>query len=261
VRPERVARPDGSVAPGLHVPEAGSHRVVWWDPNVLRLAVEESVGLRQQKILEVDASGARSDEGRRAHDAWQAARARMRDAAATPSLRVASATGWAATASEAEGAEVTIESVVAGAERPRGKRFGALVHAVLAVVDLRADRAAVAAVAEIEGRLLGAPRDEVEAASEAVAQALAHPVLVASADAAECRREAPITHRRDDGTIIEGVVDLAYRDRDSGWTVVDFKTDGELSGRLAQYRAQVALYAQAIARATGEPTRGVLLRV
>ena len=75
-----------------------------------------------------------------------------------------------------------------------------------------------------------------------------------------CRRETPLTLRADDGTLVEGVVDLAFRDGD-GWMVVDFKTDQELAGRADVYRRQVALYARAIALATGQPARGVLLRV
>jgi ATP-dependent exoDNAse (exonuclease V) beta subunit len=66
--------------------------------------------------------------------------------------------------------------------------------------------------------------------------------------------------RLEDGTIAEGVVDLAFRD-DGGWTVVDFKTDFEIEGRLEDYRAQVGLYARAVAAATGLPARAVLLRV
>jgi len=42
---------------------------------------------------------------------------------------------------------------------------------------------------------------------------------------------------------------------------VDFKTDGEFTLGEANYRRQVALYAEAITRATGRPARGVLLRV
>ena len=46
------------------------------------------------------------------------------------------------------------------------------------------------------------------------------------------------------------------------WTVVDYKTDRELATEGEdRYRRQVALYATAIARATGRPARGVLVRV
>jgi ATP-dependent exoDNAse (exonuclease V) beta subunit len=59
---------------------------------------------------------------------------------------------------------------------------------------------------------------------------------------------------------VEGVLDLAFRDG-SEWTVVDFKTDVELAARRAAYEVQVALYARAVAAATGEPARAVLLSV
>jgi ATP-dependent exoDNAse (exonuclease V) beta subunit len=73
--------------------------------------------------------------------------------------------------------------------------------------------------------------------------------------------------RLEDGSLAEGVVDLAFREpaaaaRGAGaWTVVDFKTDRELEARRAEYERQVALYARAVALATGEPARAVLLVV
>jgi len=57
---------------------------------------------------------------------------------------------------------------------------------------------------------------------------------------------------------------VAFRDEQddpAGWTVVDFKSDLALAGRLEEYVRQVRLYALAIGRATGQPVRGVLLRV
>jgi ATP-dependent exoDNAse (exonuclease V) beta subunit len=68
----------------------------------------------------------------------------------------------------------------------------------------------------------------------------------------------------EDGTLAEGVVDLAFREKDAEgarWCAIDFKTDQELGPRRAQYAAQVRLYARAVAAATGEPARGVLLTV
>ena len=48
----------GSVRPGLHIPAAGGGPVVWWDPAILALEVEELAPLRHQRILEADADGA-----------------------------------------------------------------------------------------------------------------------------------------------------------------------------------------------------------
>jgi len=260
VRPPEVPRPAASVAPGLHRPEAGRHRVVWWDPKVLRLDVQESVGLAQHKLLTADESNARSEAGIRRHDAWQATRTRVRTEAGLASLRVVTATEQAATATDDAAADVTVETVPPDGSRPHGKRFGALVHAVLAAVDLDARPAEVARVAALEGRLLGAPAEETSAATATVTRALTHPLVRRAARAGSCRRETPIAVRLDDGVVVEGVVDAAFLE-DGVWTVVDFKTDVEIAGRLDEYRRQVALYAAAIARATGARTRAVLLQI
>jgi hypothetical protein len=109
--------------------------------------------------------------------------------------------------------EVVIESVDVAASRPHGKRFGTLVHAVLAAVELDADRAGVADAAAMHGRLLGATDEELDAAVETVAGALAHPLMKRAAEAARvgrCRREVPVAVVVADGTLVEGVVDAAF---------------------------------------------------
>jgi ATP-dependent exoDNAse (exonuclease V) beta subunit len=161
-------------------------------------------------------------------------------------------------------AEVAVESVGAAGERPHGKRFGTLVHAVLATVDLDADRAGLADVAALQGRLLGATDEEVQATVETVARALAYPLLQRAAvavRAGRCRRECPVALEHANGILIEGVVDVAFAEEEAGWTVVDFKTDVEVMGRLEEYRRQIGLYAEAVRAATGVMARGILLRV
>jgi ATP-dependent exoDNAse (exonuclease V) beta subunit len=128
------------------------------------------------------------------------------------------------------------------------------------MVALDADRSAIASLATIEARLLGATAEETQAAVEAVVRALAHPLLRRAAGATRLEREAPLMLRLEDGTLVEGVVDAAFEEV-GGWTVVDFKTDVELDARGDEYRRQVDLYARAIAGATGKPARAVLLQV
>ncbi len=258
-RPENVLRPDAAVAPGRHRPQAGEHTVVWWAPEALALLVDENVGLKQQKLLTADEHGARSQDGLRAHDAWQAERQRVRSVGVVPSLRVVTATEHAVVGTAAR--DVRTERVGLSGPRPHGRRFGTLVHAVLATVPLAAEDTAIRAAAELEGRVLAAPADEVAAAVDVVREILAHPLLRRAAAADECRRETPVLLRLDDGTLVEGIVDAAFRDAD-GWTVVDWKTDLGLGvEREEQYQRQVALYVDAVARATGQTARGVLLRV
>ena len=114
----------------------------------------------------------------------------------------------------------------------------------------------------MHGRILSAPDDEIAAGVETVQHVLAHELL-GRARVAEargmCRRETPLTCTLPDGMLVEGVVDLAFEDG-GAWIVVDYKTDREIAaGGEAQYRRQVALYASAVAQATGAPCQGVLL--
>jgi ATP-dependent helicase/nuclease subunit A len=277
LRPNGVTRPRGSVTPGQHQPEAGEHRVVWWDPSLLELGKQEDVGSRLNKLIAADDGATRSQAGIKFHAEWQEARTRVREAAGTPSLRVITATEHALAMAAAASTdttekrrdaapEVAIESVGIDFSRPHGKRFGTLVHAVFSVVDLNADTKAVHAIAELQGRLLGATSEEITAATETVTRALAHPLMrhaAAASLAGRCRRETPIAMHLEDGTLVEGKVDLAFLDdaEPGTWVVVDFKTDFEIAGRLDEYQRQVALYAIAISRATKLGVKGVLLRL
>ena len=144
-------------------------------------------------------------------------------------------------------------------DRPGGARFGELVHAVLASTALDADRIAVQALAEVQARILSAPADEVAAATDLVTRVLSHELLArarAAAARGTCRRETPMTLSLADGSLVEGVVDLAFEE-DGAWTIIDYKTDRELAAAGEdRYRRQVALYASAVAQATGKPAVG-----
>jgi ATP-dependent exoDNAse (exonuclease V) beta subunit len=242
--------PYDSVAPGLHVPRAGTHRVVWWDPNKLALERELGGGVRHQQILAADDDNTVAPASEAAHLQWRARRAAALATGGLPSLDVRKVTDEAKRLTALDGT-VTIEATaIARDHRPHGARFGSLVHAVLAAVDLRAPR--VRAIAENHARLVGASPEELAAAIAAVDAALAHPVMQRAAAARELRREVPVALATSIGDMIEGVVDLAFVEHDA-WIVVDYKTDAELGESRAVYEAQVRLYARAIAAATGKP--------
>src|SRR5262249_45998987 len=100
-------------------------------------------------------------------------------------------------------------------------------------------------------------------ATVAVQLALAHPLMARARRAMaqeQCRRETPITLTLSNGTLIEGVLDLAFLDKDV-WTVVDFKTDRDFEKQRQHYERQIGLYAAAISRTTGQECRGVLMRL
>jgi ATP-dependent exoDNAse (exonuclease V) beta subunit len=160
--------------------------------------------------------------------------------------------------------DVAVESIPGGESRPRGARFGTLVHALLADAPLDAPGTdAIASLADAHGRILGADATEVSAAAAAVQRVLAHPLLRGAAAAARggrCYRETPVTYRLDGRGLIEGQVDLAYWAGEE-FVIIDFKTDRAEGDLLEQYRRQVRLYADAIARATGRSTRAVLMQI
>ena len=286
-----------SYAPGLHHPRTGGHTVVWWDPNVLALHKEHGGGVRYRQILQADEPAARitADASARAHAAWQARRADALAKGSTPSVVVQTVTAAAhatvlanlgrgdtrsapalaglprapnlSTPLGASLLAVALETVPDKQPgRPRGKRFGTLVHAILATVDLRGDAEHVRAVGRNHARLVGAPPEECDAAIVAVRAALGHPLLVRAAAAEErgaLHREVPVVVRAPTG-LIEGVVDLTFAEPTAGaitWTVIDFKTDAELEHRRPIYEAQVRAYAQAISAATSSTANPVLLIV
>ncbi|MFZ1096377.1 MAG: PD-(D/E)XK nuclease family protein [Xanthobacteraceae bacterium] len=184
--------------------------------------------------------------------------------ASRPSKSVQTVTALAR--AEPGNGQVQVEVVTpAGLQRPSEKRFGALVHAVLATIDLVATPEMIRQTVSVSARLVDATDQEKEAAVMTVAATLKHPIMMQAAVAArdgEVQRETPIILRRADGTLAEGIVDLAFPENNSGsprWTVVDFKTGPEFEANRSEYAKQVSLYADAIEKATNLPTRGILL--
>jgi ATP-dependent exoDNAse (exonuclease V) beta subunit len=131
---------------------------------------------------------------------------------------------------------------------------------VLAIVPLDAGEDVIRRTTDVQARIIGNLTEEVAAASQVVVAVLAHELMARARAAARLRRETPITWTQPDGTLIEGVLDLAFDEQDAT-VVIDFKTDHELSAGEARYRAQVQKYVDAVAAATHRPTRGVLFKV
>jgi ATP-dependent exoDNAse (exonuclease V) beta subunit len=276
-----LQRPDGdpfsrlTVCPGEHRLGAveAPYSVVWWspEPGVLSLGAEASFGLRRDDLIVKDVSPMLLKEHLASYRAWRSARDAAGAAAAVPSMKVVTATEWAAEGGP-EGPplpgpplqrpDVEIVSFDRDARRPAGKRYGTLVHAVLATAPLDAGRDALRRIATTQGRIAAASRDEIDAAVDTVAAVLAHPMFESArraARAGRCRRETPVTLLVGD-TLVEGIVDCAF-DEGGETTVIDFKTDRAEAEMLVQYQRQVALYADAIAHATGRPARAVLMQI
>jgi ATP-dependent helicase/nuclease subunit A len=254
-----------TVRPGLHAfgPSSDSgYSVVWWDPRVLRLGVERVYGLRREDLIKEPAVGA-VETDRQRYDDWFGERRLAQERGARPSITVRSVVAWAQTKTERSLPDVALVDAASGPGRPTGARFGTLVHAVLATVALDATSAAIADTVALQARILGAPAEELDAATGVVRTALAHPLLARAREAwrrGRCRRETPISGVESDGSLLEGVLDLAFEE-DGGWTVIDFKTDAEVGSAFDRYRRQLGLYASVVAQAAGTPVTAILMRV
>ena len=263
----RGRSPDDVPAPSA---DREAYAVTWWDPRALSLGAVSTFGLRRDDLIVKDGDMFAVEDRLADYERWRDERAEVIAKGAQPAVRLQTATAWAADAARLGIDEALLDTPpgvieivrIAGAEkRPRGPRFGTLVHAVLASVPLDATASAIERTADTQARILGAvPAEEIAAAVVVAGAVLKHDVFARARASASVTRETPISWLHQDGTLIEGVLDLAF-DEGGRTIVVDFKTDYELAAGETRYRAQLLQYVNAVARATGRPASGVLLRV
>jgi ATP-dependent exoDNAse (exonuclease V) beta subunit len=97
---------------------------------------------------------------------------------------------------------------------------------------------------------------ERQTAVEVVLRWIEDPLLVEARKAEHVHHEYPILCEIG-GEIYEGVIDLIWFDG-TRWTIVDYKTGPADEPR---HRRQVAIYGEAVRRATGAPVRLIVLEV
>jgi hypothetical protein len=282
-----LRRPDGdpaspkTVAPGTfefeppspkaQSPKPKAYSVTWWDPRALRLGAVSTFGLRRDDLIVKDGDMFAVEDRLADYEQWRGERERIAALGARPSVRFQTATAWAAEAAklgidegllaQSDGAAPIEVVQIAGAQdRPRGPRFGTLVHAVLATVPLDASDDRIARTAGTQGRIINAAAEEIAAAAIVVSAVMRHALMTRARASAMVKRETPVAWVQKDGTLIEGVLDLAFDEGDTT-VVVDFKTDYELAAGETRYRAQLQQYVHAVTRATGRAASGVLFRV
>ena len=247
---------------------------MWSDPTPgggLELGLKASFGVRREELIVKDVPKHIVADGRTNYDRWVLARADAIAAGSEASVTFDTVQRWSAVAehalpaaADANGVDIIAVPVAPEAvDRRGGAVFGVLVHAILSEAPFDATRQALEKIAGMEARVLGLTEEDTAAAVATVERVLRHDLLVRAANASTrgaCRRETPVTLTLPDGTLVEGIVDLAFEEH-GAWVVVDYKTDRELDSGETTYRRQVALYAAAIATATGRAAKGILVRV
>jgi ATP-dependent helicase/nuclease subunit A len=251
-----------------------SYSVVWWDPHVLSLNDHLGYGLRRDDLIAKDGDPTPVAERLSKYRTWQADRDDIVARARARSMNTQTVTAAVLKRNDDMGLSdvvkrIDVIDVSRSTARPFGPRFGSLVHATLATVPLDAGEDVVLAIATTQGRILPTAKqqayadEEVYAAVEVVTAVLRDPLfdrVRAAERAARCHRELPVVWKSPDGTLVEGAIDLAFEDP-TGVTVLDFKTDRELTLDLERYKRQLAVYCQAMEQMTERPAKGLLLRV
>jgi ATP-dependent exoDNAse (exonuclease V) beta subunit len=141
-----------------------------------------------------------------------------------------------------------------------GSAIGRAVHGVLQIVDLASSHGledAVAAQCVAEGVV------EFAAQVTSLARSALGSDVVKRAAAREHWRESYVGMVQDNGTVLEGFVDLIYREDDGSLVIVDYKTDGvpdaALPARVGYYAPQLNAYRTIVQTATGEPAAAPIL--
>ncbi|NNK64565.1 MAG: UvrD-helicase domain-containing protein, partial [Gemmatimonadetes bacterium] len=145
---------------------------------------------------------------------------------------------------------------------PGGYTWGNAVHATLEAAAGGLDGAALAGVArtallENDRPVTSGEPVELDALLELVDRLQQSDLWARARNADVLLTEQSFVLEQEDGSFLEGVIDLAFRE-DDGWVIVDYKTaadDRVFALRLPRYRRQVELYAEAWSRITGEAVR------
>ena len=268
---------DDTVRPGTYqLTDPGSgqtYSVVWWDPLLLEGAPDDARGVRREDLISKDARPEDVAADRARYDDWRERRRRSQEKG---SIAVDARSPTATELAERAPGRRRHRCRLArwSIEDAGRKRRSASVGQTIRHAGARAARDA-AARCDAPPKSTSSRRCTPSCSRRRMRNAMPRPALrhgliehprwqaARAAEAAGRRvwREAPVSLRIDGDpgtppTIVDGQVDLAY-ETDAGWVVVDFKTDIEIASAQDAYQQQVALYVEAVAKATGMPATGV----
>ena len=250
VEPEEILRP------GQHVASTGSHTIVWFDPSLLPQRPDTDAGIEDDSLLRSTLQ--EPAEGLRLYNEWRDARAEKLLEGAVPQFRVRRITeiDRLPEGVEAEVEVIPVTEIREGARVKRGRRYGDLVHALLARAEYPVDKARLGAWAAADQFGSTLSEADRQAAVDSVVRCLDHPLMAEARGAERVHREYPVTCEIG-GELYEGVIDLAWFNG-ARWTVVDYKTG---AGDELRYRRQIAMYGEALRKVTATPVRLVVLEL
>ena len=149
---------------------------------------------------------------------------------------------------------------------PGGADWGSAVHATLEAAARGLDDAALrvaarSALVERDRPVRDGEPTELEILLQVVARVRGSRIWARAQAAQRCLVEHPFLVEWQDGALLEGVVDLLFKEPE-GWVLVDYKTDRideDFQARLPRYQEQLRHYADAWRRMSGEPVKEALV--
>ncbi|MEV1129287.1 UvrD-helicase domain-containing protein [Agromyces sp. NPDC049794] len=230
--------------------------------------------------VELPAAVRRAEPGRGpSWDTWWSDTETARHRSGEPSVRTASGLEgtepdvvWAIADAEEAGDPVTADLLAGRAKGPRdvelapwlkgryGNLIGRAVHGTLQAIGGDASR--IDDVAASQALAEGIPQLDAAVASFVRSALATEPV--ARAFASEHWTELYVGALESDGLVLEGFIDLLFRDVDGSLVIVDYKTDAvsdaaALAERAAHYAPQLQAYVRALEAATDERARAMLV--
>ena len=157
--------------------------------------------------------------------------------------------------------EITVPDFIAGQDKPDPARRGTLTHRVLGLIDyafIRQGKYAEALNALREKGLL-TEEEQREVRLSWLRGFFDSPLGQRALNAREVRREWAFNYRAPGRTLVQGVIDLCFREG-GGWVLADYKTDNATPAELMErYALQLRWYARALEKITGLPVRECVL--
>ncbi|MDQ6754334.1 MAG: UvrD-helicase domain-containing protein [Actinomycetota bacterium] len=156
------------------------------------------------------------------------------------------------------GGAASVEGILpaySGLTGEHGANFGTAFHRLMELSQLQSDSDFDALAATVAGQFgLSDP-----ASLESLARSALASEPIQRAAARERWHELPVAALRG-YVVLEGIIDLLYREDDGSLVVVDFKTDIGVSGQtLAGYWNQLAAYAELVYQITGQTVSELVL--
>jgi len=105
---------------------------------------------------------------------------------------------------------------------------------------------------------MGIPKEPADMAVGWVEKTLKDKLVKRAKDSKKVFRELPLTGKREDGTYLNAILDLAFLEDDQ-WVIVDYKSDSDEKERKEKYQKQLGIYGELLEKLTSRKVKEIYL--